>query len=111
MGTYLGCTFVLSRLMIFGLTKKFRDVVVKSTSTSAVIRWFVILILVLWMRIRLDQHHLPDLHTGPADPDPYPFQPIVNLNYTFFQKILIFSLKIMKLLFDTEKDKTGTAVD
>jgi hypothetical protein len=29
----------------------------------------------------------PDRHLGPADPDPYPFQPNVKLNYTFAQNI------------------------
>jgi hypothetical protein len=29
----------------------------------------------------------PDRHPGPADPDLYPFQPNVKLDYTFMQKV------------------------
>jgi hypothetical protein len=41
----------------------------------------------------------PDPRSGPAEPEPDPFQPKVKLNYTFFQKI---SIKCPKILnYDT----------
>jgi hypothetical protein len=31
----------------------------------------------------LEQHHLPDPHphSGPVDPDPYPFQPNIKIHF------------------------------
>jgi hypothetical protein len=50
-----------------------------------------------WIGVTLPE---PDRHSGPADPDPTPFQPNVEPNYTFSKNFNILSKNINNFVAD-----------